>query len=104
MTRLRTMPCTLICGRTTLSRLTCRRRARFAASPLLPRDEAGPVFAEPWQAQAFALAVQLSAAGHFTWTEWTTALGDQLQRRRIAAHRMMARATSNTGWRRSNSW
>jgi hypothetical protein len=32
---------------------------RFAASPLLPRDEAGPVFAEPWQAQAFALAVQL---------------------------------------------
>jgi nitrile hydratase accessory protein len=37
------------------------------------------VFAEPWQAQAFALAVQLSAAGHFTWTEWTTALGAQLQ-------------------------
>ena len=52
---------------------------RFAASPLLPRDEAGPVFAEPWQAQVFALAVQLSAAGHFTWTEWTTALGAQLQ-------------------------
>jgi nitrile hydratase accessory protein len=37
------------------------------------------VFAEPWQAQAFALAVQLSVAGHFTWTEWTTALGKQLQ-------------------------
>jgi nitrile hydratase accessory protein len=52
---------------------------RFAASPLLPRDEGGPVFAEPWQAQAFAMAVQLSAAGHFTWTEWTTALGAQLQ-------------------------
>ena len=52
---------------------------RFAASPLLPRDEGGPVFAEPWQAQAFAIAVQLSAAGHFTWTEWTTALGEQLQ-------------------------
>lgn len=52
---------------------------RFAASPLLPRDVGGPVFAEPWQAQAFALAVQLSAAGHFTWTEWTTALGEQLQ-------------------------
>jgi hypothetical protein len=41
---------------------------RFAASPLLPRDIGGPVFAEPWQAQAFALAVQLAAAGHFTWT------------------------------------
>jgi nitrile hydratase accessory protein len=37
------------------------------------------VFAEPWQAQAFAMAVQLSAAGHFTWTEWTIALGAQLQ-------------------------
>jgi nitrile hydratase accessory protein len=37
------------------------------------------VFGEPWQAQAFALAVQLSAEGYFTWTEWTTALGAQLQ-------------------------
>jgi nitrile hydratase accessory protein len=53
--------------------------ARFASSPLLPRDEEGPVFAEPWQAQAFAIAVRLSAEGHFTWTEWTTALGAQLQ-------------------------
>lgn len=52
---------------------------RFATSQLLPRDEGGPVFAEPWQAQAFAIAVQLSADGHFTWTEWTTALGEQLQ-------------------------
>lgn len=52
---------------------------RFAASPLLPRDAGCPVFAEPWQAQAFALAVQLSAAGHFSWTEWATALGAQLQ-------------------------
>ncbi len=51
----------------------------FVVSPLLPRDEEGPVFAEPWQAQAFALAVQLSAEGHFTWTEWTIALGEQLQ-------------------------
>jgi nitrile hydratase accessory protein len=39
--------------------------------PLLPRDDDGPVFAEPWQASAFALAVELSAAGHFTWPEWT---------------------------------
>ena len=52
---------------------------RFATSPLLPRDEYGPVFAEPWQAQAFAIAVQLSAKGHFTWTEWAMALGEQLQ-------------------------
>ena len=52
---------------------------RFAASPLFPRNEDGPVFAEPWQAQAVAIAVQLSANGHFTWTEWTVALGEQLQ-------------------------
>ncbi len=44
----------------------------------LPRD-VGPVFAEPWQAQAFALAVELSEQGYFGWGEWTQALGAQLQ-------------------------
>ena len=52
---------------------------RFATSPLLPRDEEGLVFAEPWEAQAFAMAVKLSEEGHFTWMEWTIALGEQLQ-------------------------
>ena len=47
--------------------------------PRLPRDEGGPVFAEPWQAQAFALAVNLSEQGHFTWTEWAAALANELQ-------------------------
>jgi nitrile hydratase accessory protein len=47
--------------------------------PSLPRDDDGPVFAEPWQAQAFALAVRLSAQGHFTWTEWAAALADELK-------------------------
>lgn len=42
-------------------------------------DQGGPVFAEPWQAQAFALAVRLSAQGHFTWSEWTATLGDELK-------------------------
>jgi nitrile hydratase accessory protein len=46
--------------------------------PRLPRDETGPVFAEPWQAQAFALAVGLSAQGHFTWKEWAAALAAEL--------------------------
>lgn len=36
-------------------------------------------FTEPWQAQAFALAVRLSEAGCFTWREWSAALGAQLQ-------------------------
>lgn len=38
--------------------------------PALPRDAEGPVFNEPWQAQAFALAVHLSESGYFTWPEW----------------------------------
>ena len=37
------------------------------------------MFAEPWQAQAFALAVKLSEQGHFTWKEWSAALADELQ-------------------------
>jgi len=37
------------------------------------------VFAEPWQAQAFALAVRLSEEGHFTWKEWAAALADELK-------------------------
>jgi nitrile hydratase accessory protein len=52
--------------------------AQLAALPSLPREEGEPVFAEPWQAQAFALAVRLSADGHFTWKEWAAALADQL--------------------------
>ena len=47
--------------------------------PRLPRDEAGPVFAEPWQAQAFALALQLHAQGAFAWTEWAQALSERLK-------------------------
>jgi nitrile hydratase accessory protein len=47
--------------------------------PRLPRDEDGPVFAEPWQAQAFALAVRLSEQGHFTWKEWAASLAAELQ-------------------------
>ena len=52
---------------------------RLTALPRLPRDDAGPVFAEPWQAQAFALAVKLSEAGHFTWKEWAATLGEELK-------------------------
>jgi nitrile hydratase accessory protein len=51
----------------------------LAALPRLPRDEGGPVFAEPWEAQAFALAVKLSEQGHFTWKEWAAALADELK-------------------------
>jgi nitrile hydratase accessory protein len=49
------------------------------ALPRLPREKDGPVFAEPWQAQAFALAVKLSEHGYFTWKEWAAALADELK-------------------------
>ena len=45
----------------------------------LPRDREGPVFAEPWQAGAFALAVTLSRQGHFSWKEWADALAVELR-------------------------
>ena len=51
---------------------------RQSLLPGQPSDEAGPVFREPWQAQAFALAVELSEAGHFTWSEWAAALGAEI--------------------------
>ena len=47
--------------------------------PALPRDEEGPVFKEPWEAQAFALAVRLSEAGYFSWPEWSTALSQEIR-------------------------
>jgi len=53
--------------------------ADLSALPQLPRDEGGPVFAEPWQAQAFALAVKLSGQGHFTWKEWAAELAAELK-------------------------
>jgi len=56
-----------------------QRSENLAALPRLPRDEGGPVFAEPWQAQAFALAVKLSAQGHFTWKEWAATLAAELR-------------------------
>ena len=71
---------TSICGIATLSTPELPSdRERIASLPSLPRDEGGPVFAEPWQAQAFALAVRLSAQGYFTWKEWAAALADELK-------------------------
>ena len=53
--------------------------SRLDDLPRLPRDAEGPVFAEPWQAQAFALAVKLSEQGYFTWKEWAAALANELK-------------------------
>ena len=50
----------------------------LAALPGLPRDADGPVFAEPWQAHAFAMALTLHERGVFTWPEWAAALAAQI--------------------------
>src|SRR5271163_3208393 len=73
------MPCISTCGTTTLSApKSILEPERLQALPRLPRDEGEPVFAEPWQAQAFALGVKLSEQGHFTWKEWAAALANEL--------------------------
>ena len=46
--------------------------------PAIPRDDDGPVFSAPWQAQAFAMAVNLHARGAFTWKEWSEVLGREI--------------------------
>jgi nitrile hydratase accessory protein len=50
----------------------------MAAAVAAPAGAEGPVFAEPWQAQAFALAVSLNAKGFFTWSEWSRTLGARI--------------------------
>jgi nitrile hydratase accessory protein len=52
---------------------------KLADSERLPKDPDGPVFAEPWEAQAFAMAVKLNEAGVFQWREWAEALGAELK-------------------------
>ena len=44
----------------------------------LPRDDKGPVFKAPWEAQAFAMAVALHERGLFTWPEWAQALASRI--------------------------
>jgi nitrile hydratase accessory protein len=67
-------------GTTILSRPEANADAeRLDALPRLPREKDGPVFAEPWQAQAFALSVKLSEQGYFTWKEWAAALAAELE-------------------------
>jgi nitrile hydratase accessory protein len=49
-----------------------------------PRDDDGPVFREPWEAQAFALTVALHERGAFSWPEWTEALAAEIARAQAA--------------------
>jgi nitrile hydratase accessory protein len=54
------------------------------AVPGIPRDDDGPVFRAPWEAQAFAMALSLHERGLFTWPEWAATLADQIKRAQAA--------------------
>ncbi|MEX0842350.1 MAG: nitrile hydratase accessory protein [Xanthobacteraceae bacterium] len=61
---------------------TMRRAAETL--PGIPCDDDGPVFREPWEAQAFAMTLALHERGLFTWPEWSAALGDEIKRAQAA--------------------
>ena len=50
----------------------------------IPRNAEGPVFREPWEAAAFAMALALHERGLFAWTEWATTLGDEIKKAQAA--------------------
>jgi nitrile hydratase accessory protein len=59
------------------------RRAQQAV-PSIPCDAEGPVFREPWEAQAFAMALALYDRGLFAWPEWAAILGDEIKKAQAA--------------------
>ena len=52
--------------------------------PGMPLDAGDPVFREPWEAHAFALAVTLHERGLYTWPEWARALATRIEAARSA--------------------
>ena len=58
--------------------------AATVAVPSIPRDTEGPVFQEPWQAQAFAMTVALQSRGVFAWSDWAAMLGEEIRKAQAA--------------------
>jgi len=67
---------------TAIDAAAARRATDSVAS--IPRDDDGPVFREPWEAQAFAMALALHERGLFTWPEWAATLADEIKRAQAA--------------------
>ena len=65
----------------------------------IPRDEHGPVFHAPWEAEAFALAVSLQARGLFTWKEWAATLERILTEKGVVESGVLAR--TRDAWQRA---
>ncbi|MCE2945600.1 MAG: nitrile hydratase accessory protein [bacterium] len=65
--------------------ISCPPDANLAdldALSALPRDDAGPVFRAPWEAQAFAMALELHRRGVFSWPEWAATLAAEIAQAR----------------------
>lgn len=58
--------------------------AAAAAVPGIPLDEDGPTFQEPWEAQAFAMVLELKGQGLFSWGEWAAMLGEEIRKAQAA--------------------
>jgi len=56
----------------------------LALVPALLCDAEGPVFREPWEAQAFALAIDAHARDLFSWPEWAAELSQQIKTAQLA--------------------
>lgn len=54
-------------------------RAAAGFAPIPRGDDGGPVFAAPWEAQAFAMTLALYEGGLFTWSEWAAALAREIK-------------------------
>ena len=65
-----------------IDRAAARRATK--AVPGIPCNAEGPVFREPWEAQAFAMALALHERGLFTWPEWAATLGEEIKRAQAA--------------------
>ncbi|MEZ5873188.1 MAG: nitrile hydratase accessory protein [Nitratireductor sp.] len=59
--------------------MSAAETAMAQVSPDIPLDQEGPVFREPWEAQAFAIAVALHEKGLFSWSEWAQTLGSVIR-------------------------
>jgi nitrile hydratase accessory protein len=66
-----------------MSTVTAAQHATHSVQSL-PRNADGPVFREPWEAEAFALALQLHEHGLFSWTEWAAMLGEEIKKAQAA--------------------
>ena len=69
----------------------------LGALSALPRDDEGPVFNSPWEAQAFAMTLSLHAAGAFTWREWADASPPSFLQRPRMENQTTAATITSTG-------